>query len=142
MPYSAGARRGNISPFLLGGAALGVLPGLWLYGAYAYHYPGQYTWHNDTTGQNQTGDVECLCGQYSTCGCDQNNNTDYLNTVANNDTIARVASNGTLFINGTLPNGTTAPGGEGAASGLKSGFLETSGYWVIVAGVVYTVSQL
>lgn len=146
VPYTAGARsRGGVAPYLLGGAALGVFPGLWLYGAYAYPYGHPFTYHNDSSNRNETRNVTCLCQQYSECGCDNNTDTTYLNSVANNDTVSRVA-NDTLYINGTLPNGTTADGGSESASGstsaagsLKQQMLETSGWWIILAGVGYTM---
>ena len=145
-PYPAGrASPRGIAPGFIGGAALGGLaffPGLWLYGVYAYSYPGIYHWRNTTSNQNETGPVECLCQQYNPCGCEGNNNTDYLNSVANNGTLAQRAANGTLYINGTLPNGTTAPGSESAAPSLKQGILESSGFWIVIAGVVYTVNYM
>lgn len=142
-PYRSGSRSpGGVAPVFLGGAALGVFPGLWLYGAYAYAYPHPYYYHNDTSSQNETRPVECLCARYSECGCDSNNETDYVNSVANNHTIARVAEvNGTetLLINGTLPNGTTV---ASAAGSVKQGVLEMSGWWVVVAGVAYAMYGL
>lgn len=142
VPYKSGNRVGSVAPYLVGGAALGFLPGVWLAGAYVYSYPGYYHYINRTSNQNESYPVDCLCGENQSCGCDVKNDTDYLTAVANNDTISRVANvNGTetLVINGTLPNGTTAPGGEGAAAGLKNGLTESGGLWVIVAGVVYTM---
>lgn len=149
VPYSAGSRgRGGvgIAPIFLGGAALGLLPGLWLYGAYAYPYGHAYRYHNDTSNRNETANVTCLCGQYAECGCDNNTEYSYLTAVANNQTISRVQNvNGTetLVINGTLPNGTTAAGGtesaDSAAGSLKQQLLEMSGWWMVVAGVTYTM---
>ena len=105
------------------------------------------TYHNDTTDRNDTRPVNCVCAQYSECGCDNNNDTSYINSVANNNTISRVAdANGTstLFVNGTLPNGTTAAGGSdstsaSAAGSFRQGLLEMSGWWVVIAGVGYTM---
>ncbi|EMC99311.1 hypothetical protein BAUCODRAFT_398876 [Baudoinia panamericana UAMH 10762] len=144
-PYTSGSRSpGGIAPYFLAGSALAFFPGIWLYGAYAYAYPHPYTYHNNTSNQNQTLPVECLCGGNAECGCDSNNDTDYINTIANNNTVSRVADvNGTqtLVINGTLDNGTTASGGTesaNAAGSLKQGLLEMSGWWIVVAGAVYT----
>lgn len=86
--------------------------------------------------------MQCECAQYSECGCDANNDTSYIDSVANNASMAKVADvNGTqtLVINGTLPNGTTASGGTSAAGSFRQGLLEMSGWWVVVAGVVYSV---
>jgi len=146
VPYRAGSTaRGGIAPYFIGGAALGVLPGLWLYGAYAYPYGHAYPYHNDTTNRNETANVTCLCGQYSTCGCDNNTEYSYLSAVANNYSISRVTDiNGTtLVINGTLENGTTASGGtetlDSAAGSMKQQILEMSGWWMVLAGVTYTM---
>ena len=41
VPYSAGSRtpKGLIAaPLLVGGAALAIMPGLWLYSVYPYHF--------------------------------------------------------------------------------------------------------
>ena len=141
-PYGAGTRSpGGIAPYFLAGSALAFFPGIWLYGAYAYPYSHPYTYHNNTNNQNETHPVQCLCGQYQQCGCDDNNSTDYLDSVANNNTIARVANvNGTdtLVVNGTLPND-TADATTSAAGNYKQGLAEMSGFWLVIAGVVYTV---
>lgn len=117
--------------------------GIGLHSAYAYDYPHPYTYHNNTANQNNTLPVECVCAQYSECGCDNNTDTSYIDSVANNASVATVSEvNGTktLVINGTLPNGTTASGGTDSAAGsLRQGLLEGSGWWVVAAGVVYTV---
>ena len=140
VPYISGhVSPGGIRPAYIGGAGLLFFPGIWLYGAYAYNYPQEYTYHNDTTNTNQTRPVECLCANYNECGCDSNNETDYVDSVANNKTIARVAEvDGVqkLVINGTLPNGTTV---AGAAGSFRHGIAEMSGWWVVIAGVVYTI---
>jgi hypothetical protein len=74
-------------------------------------------------------------------GCDStNNNTDYINGVANNQTISRVADvNGTqtLVINGTLDNDTAST--TSGAGSYKQGLVEMSGLWFVVAGVAYTM---
>lgn len=140
-PYKSGKTSpGGIAPVFLGGAALGFFPGVWLYGAYAYSYPHPYYYHNATSGQNETRPVECLCSRFQECGCDARNQTDYVNSVANNNTIARVADvndTDTLVINGTLPNGTTVA--SAAGPGVRQGLLEMSGWWVVLAGVGYAV---
>ena len=139
-PYRAGsASPGGIRPTFFPAAGLAFFPGVWLYGAYSYHYPGYYMYHNQTSGQNETRPVDCLCGRFSECGCDANNETDYVSSVANNNTVARVANvdgDSTLVINGTLPNGTTA---ASAAPSFRQGLAELSGWWLVVAGVVYTI---
>lgn len=83
--------------------------------------------------------MECLCGRYSECGCDGNNNTDYVTSVANNNSIARVANvdgQQKLVVNGTLPNGTTA---ASAGTSYRQSLAEMSGYWVAAGIVVYAV---
>ncbi|KAK5109323.1 hypothetical protein LTR62_007092 [Meristemomyces frigidus] len=143
-PYSSGGRSpGGVAPYFLGAGALAFFPGIWLYGAYAYPYSHPYTYYNQTNSQNETHPVQCLCGQYQQCGCDDNNSTDYLNSVANNNTIAKLANvNGTqtLVVNGTLSNDTTADStSSSGATGLGQGLVELSGFWVVAAGVAYTM---
>lgn len=85
-----------------------VFPGVWLYGAYAYPYNHTITYDNHTD-VNAT----CLCAQYAECGCDENDDADYLAELPSNSTNLELI-NGTehLYINGTLDNGTTATGGD------------------------------
>ena len=141
-PYKAGNPRGSVAPYVLGGAALGIFPGLWLGSVYAYSYHGYYPYYNRTSNRNESKPIECLCDEYNPCGCDAKNETTYLDAVANDLTISRVADiNGTstLVVNGTLPNGTST---SAAAPGYKQGMLEMSGFWVVIAGVIYTVSYM
>ncbi|KAK3713401.1 hypothetical protein LTR37_008593 [Vermiconidia calcicola] len=133
VPYRSGSKspRG-IAPVFLGAGALAFFPGIWLYGAYAYSYPGRYYYHNQTSNQNETRPVNCYCGRFATCGCDSNNETDYVTSVANNRSIARVANvdgEDTLVINGTLPNGTTAA----SAAGLSFSQGPMLSGWIIMA---------
>lgn len=89
-PYRSGGRSpAGVAPVFLGVGALAIFPGIWLYGAYAYSYPGYYHYHNNTSNQNESRQMECLCGRYQECGCDAKNETDYLTDVANNQSIAR-----------------------------------------------------
>ncbi|KAK3112646.1 hypothetical protein LTR53_010869 [Teratosphaeriaceae sp. CCFEE 6253] len=140
---SGGRSPGGVAPYLLAGGALAFFPGIWLYGAYAYPYNHAYLYHNNTNNQNETRPVQCYCAQYAECGCDNNTDSSYLNEVANNKTVSRVAIvNGTetLLINGTLENGTTAAGGTDSAAGsLRQGLAEMSGWWVVLAGAGYTM---
>lgn len=145
-PYAAGGRspRG-IFPFLLPIGALAFFPGIWLYGAYAYPYSHHYNYTNDTSKQNESLPVVCLCQEYSECGCDENNNgtfyQDLFNgTVPKNSSDVRVVNvNGTetIYINGTLPNGTTLR--DPNASSASNHAAEAAGYWMMVAVVVGTV---
>ena len=123
-------------------AALGFFPGLWLYGAYAYPYAHQYHYVNHTTNQNESLPVVCLCQKYSECGCEDNNNSTYFQSLFNgseptNTSVVRVVDvNGTekIYVNGTLPNGTTvaSSSGQPAAYYIPT-MLHASGYWVMVA---------
>ncbi|KAI9762505.1 MAG: hypothetical protein M1835_008004 [Candelina submexicana] len=110
-PYRAGSRSPlGLAPFLLVGAGLAIFPGLWLYGAYAYPYSSPYNFRNRTSNENQTLPITCLCQEYSVCGCDDNNNSTYLDGIlgngsmaALNDSLARISDvNGTrtLVLNG------------------------------------------
>jgi hypothetical protein len=150
-PYKSGSRSaGGIAPYLLGGAALGFFPGLWLYGAYAYPYSHHYNYYNDDAHKNESLPIVCVCQEYSECGCDNNDNRTYYEshfngTVPKNSSLVRVVDvNGTqtIYINGTLANGTTAPDrstSTSSASGPVAMVLHASGYWVTVAVVVAAV---
>lgn len=82
------------------------------------------------------------------CGCEDNNNTDYINSVLGNGsynslnkslvTVAMVNGTNTILINGTLPNGTTASGGTESASGgvgMRE-LVEMAGWWPAALTVV------
>lgn len=135
VPYTAGKRSpAGIYPFILPITALAFFPGLWLYSVYAYDYPNDFTFTNMSlanssfpNGVNQTRPVQCLCQMYDVCGCDENDDSTYINSIIGNGsyaalnktlvTVADANNTGTqtIFINGTLPNGTTAAGTSGAA---------------------------
>lgn len=141
---------------LLGvGAAALLFPGLWLWSVYPYEFPNHYNFVNRTfqnatnpNGVNASLPVLCLCEQFSSCGCDQNQNQTYLNDLVGNGsyaglnktlvTVSQYKNATTLVLNGTLPNGTTAPGGtDDAAASLSLG--QYSGYWITGLIVLYTV---
>ncbi|KAI8628979.1 hypothetical protein F5Y19DRAFT_435732 [Xylariaceae sp. FL1651] len=147
VPYKAGSRTpGGIAPFVLGGAALGAVGffgAAYLYGAYSYPYTHPYYYHNATTNQNETKPVNCVCDMYSPCGCDDNGNQTYFNSIIGdgsyqnlNKSIVNVAKNDTtgndtIFINGMLPNGTTAAGGTDSlnAAGSMMELAQAVGWW-------------
>lgn len=152
VPYSAGARSPlGVSPFLFPAAGLGFLGGAYLYGAYAYPFSHPYYYHNAHNGTNTSVPVTCLCQQYSECGCDDNGNTTYYDSVIGNGTTPTNSSqvkyvtfnNGSsqVYINGTLDNGTTASGGttSSSTSGAIKAVAEFSGYWTMIATVIATV---
>ncbi|XP_014555461.1 hypothetical protein COCVIDRAFT_102286 [Bipolaris victoriae FI3] len=169
VPYSAGKKTPKgLSPGLLlaPAAILLIMPGLWLYSVYPYHYSNPYRFYNQsatddddndrkrslwtrqTQGRNETLPVMCLCQEFSVCGCDENDDQQYLDDLVGNGsyaalnksliTVSDVNGTKTLVLNGTLPNGTTAPGGEGAAASLTVGNL--AGYYavalLVIAGVM------
>ena len=160
-PYGAGGRSPlGLTPFLLPIAALSIFPGLWLYGAYAYNFNNPYYYRNDTSNETVPLPVSCLCEQYSSCGCDDNNDNEYLTSVLPNGTaesalnktlvqIQNVNGTRTVVLNGTLPNGTTAPDGSSSMSGSASSLpnfkqvvLETAGLWVMGLTVFATVMSI
>ncbi|KAG4428128.1 hypothetical protein IFR05_016389 [Cadophora sp. M221] len=180
-PYTAGGRspRG-ITPVFLGVGLLSIYPGLWLYGAYGYPYYNHYGFRNrtarrnstdtnttnaptldlpelvirqDNEGVNESKPVTCLCAQYAVCGCDDDGNYTFLDSIIGDGdyfklnqslvTVADVNGTSTILLNGTLPNGTTAAGGtEDAITGNTNAavrtLIEASGYWVIVGAVGLT----
>lgn len=133
-----------------------IFPGLWLYGAYAYNFNHPYTFHNQTNttagknGTNETLPVTCLCDQYSACGCDDNDNLTYLDSIVGdgnqsnlNSSLVHVGDvNGTktIVLNGTLPNGTDTDSSSGIRS--RQLILEASGFWVVGAIVAATIWML
>jgi len=149
-PYTAGSKspRGIAPVALLGVGTLAFFGGAWLYGAYLYPYSHTYTFHNASANRNQTKPVKCLCQQYSVCGCDDNDDTSYLNGIIGNGTnlnsslvrAATVNGTATIFLNGTLPNGTTASGGsDSAASGLMGRAFESMGWCVVGSAVAFAM---
>lgn len=138
-----------MTPFLLPVAALAFFPGIWLYGAYAYPYSHAYHYHNNTSNKNDTLPVVCLCEEHLECGCDDNNNSTYYESLFNgtepkNTTNARVVNvNGTekIYINGTLANGTTAADTSGAPAPVMT-LMHASGYWLTFAIVAATVTMI
>lgn len=142
----------------MAGAALGIFPGLWLDGAFAYPYNHDYSFHNrpnssQPQGQNETLPVTCLCQMYSACGCDNNTNTTYLDSLVGNGSAAdenstlvhvgNVNGTKTLIINGTLPNGTNGTEDSSTSSttsgATRQDLLEFSGFWLVGAIVGATV---
>ncbi|CAM1504627.1 Fc.00g022180.m01.CDS01 [Cosmosporella sp. VM-42] len=149
-PYRAGGRSASgILPFVLVGSLLAFWPGVWLYGAYMYPYHNQYRYHNDTSDEDESRPIICGCAQYSVCGCDENNNTDYYNELIGtgdysklNKSLVNVADvNGTttILINGTLPNGTTVQSDDSAAGDSMRTMLQALGFWPAIAAVIATV---
>ncbi|KAJ4366312.1 hypothetical protein N0V83_007948 [Neocucurbitaria cava] len=166
VPYTAGAKstKGLVAGGLIGTALIfAIMPGLWLYSVYPYHYNNPYRFYNQSavnntnsnskraTGANETLPVTCLCQENSVCGCDENDDQTYINDLIGNGsydalnktlvTVSDVNGTKTLVINGTLPPGTTAPGGtdddEGAAIRLAMG--KYTGYWAMALIVLYGV---
>ncbi|KAI1807006.1 hypothetical protein F4811DRAFT_507817 [Daldinia bambusicola] len=156
-PYTAGrATPGGILPFVVGGAALGAIGfvGASLaYGAYAYPYNHHYYYHNATTNQNETKPVVCVCDYYGVCGCDDNGNQTYFNSIIGdgsyenlNKSLITVAENETthektIYIYGTLPNGTTSSGGTedpNAGASLQT-LARAAGWWPVVTTVIAIV---
>lgn len=89
----------------------------------------------------------CVCQKYSECGCDDNNNQTYYESLFNgseptNSSMVRVVNvNGTekIYINGTLPNGTTVAESSATPSSVGAGLVQASGYWVMAAIVASAV---
>ncbi|KAI2472570.1 hypothetical protein F4781DRAFT_343416 [Annulohypoxylon bovei var. microspora] len=154
-PYTSGSTSPTgIAPLVLGGAALGTIGFLgayYAYGAYAYPYTHQYWYRNATNNKNETKPVTCVCDYYETCGCDDNGNQTYFNSVigdgsyANlNKSLVTVADNdttheSTIYIQGTLANGTTSSGGTedpNAAGKNLVALAQTAGWWPVITTVI------
>jgi hypothetical protein len=131
--------------FSVGAVSL-FFAGAWLWPVYYYPYNRPYTFHNQSANANQTKDVLCLCQEYTACGCDQNDDSTYLNSIVGNgsvsglnNTLVRVANvNGTdtIVINGTLDNGTDT---GSAASGMVGGRMSWMAGWLAIAAVTFCV---
>ena len=90
--------------------------------------------------------MTCLCQMYSACGCDNNDDSTYLDSILGNGSasdqnnslvnVANVNGTKTVVLNGTLPNGTDNSSPSGA---IKNIIIEDSGFWVIGAIVGATV---
>ncbi|KAI5467623.1 hypothetical protein BGZ63DRAFT_399188 [Mariannaea sp. PMI_226] len=150
VPYRAGSKTpGGIVPFVLVGSALAFWPGVWLYGAYMYHYNNPYHYYNASSKANETRDVICGCSYYGVCGCNDNNDTSYYNELIGNGSyaslnksivdVAKVNGTETILINGTLPNGTTVKSDDSAAGGGLHSLIEALGFWPAIAAVLATV---
>lgn len=174
VPYTAGSRtpRGLVAGAVIAPLVLlSIMPGIWLYSAYPYYYNNPYRFNNrtrnstdvnnndrrslwakrQTTGVNETLPVVCLCQESSVCGCDENDDQQYIDDLVGNGsyaalnktlvTVGDVNGTKTLVINGTLPGGTTAPGGtddaEGVAMSLAVG--KYTGYYAMGIMVMYAV---
>ncbi|KAL2271035.1 hypothetical protein VTJ83DRAFT_406 [Remersonia thermophila] len=149
VPYKSGNRSpSGIAPVFAGAALLAFWPGVWLYGAYMYHWPHHHTFYNETSEQEESKPVSCACDPYLVCSCDFTDDTAYLADLIGNGsfhaldhaviTVATVNGTSTILLNGTLPNGTTAAGGDeepdNAAGGLRA-LLVHAGWWPVVAAV-------
>ncbi|KAG8667527.1 hypothetical protein FPOAC1_012360 [Fusarium poae] len=153
-PYAArGPSPSGIRPVLLGAgvAALAFWPGVWLYGAYMYHYPNSYRYYNETSEEEEDRPILCACSAEASCGCDQDDNTNntalYDELIGNgsyehlNKSIVDVAEvNGTttILINGTLPDDTALPE-EDSDSAAARAMIEAMGYWPAAAAVLAAV---
>jgi len=113
---------------------------------------------NEDAGVNETKPVTCLCAMYSVCGCDENDDTTFMEALIGDGdyntlnktliTVADIDGESTIVLNGTLPNGTTADGGTEDAFDTTSSsssptpgagsMLQASGYWVMIALVGFT----
>jgi hypothetical protein len=96
--------------------------------------------------------VTCLCAAYAECGCDDSDNTTFLDSLIGDGSyanlnlslvnVADVNGTSTILLNGTLPNGTTIPGGTEDANGAgvsMQALVQSSGYLVMVALAACTV---
>lgn len=98
--------------------------------------------------------MTCLCEQYSACGCDDANNSTFLDGILGDGNLANLNKslvnvgnvNGTktIVLNGTLPNDTVADASTSTGSASTSAanrqlLLETSGFWLLGAIVGATV---
>ena len=150
--YRSGGRSPlGIAPYAIAGVGLGIFPGIWLAGAYGYNFHNPYRFHNasNSTANNESLPVTCLCQKYSACGCDDNGNTTYIDDLLGNGSIAdqnstlvhvgNVNGTKTVVLNGTLPNGTDDSSSDDTSGATQQTILELSGFWAVGAVVIATV---
>ncbi|PWY78169.1 hypothetical protein BO94DRAFT_537973 [Aspergillus sclerotioniger CBS 115572] len=143
-PYTSGARSpSGVTPYYLPATAIPLYyQGIWAYGLYVYPYSHGYHYVNNTTHQNESMPMACTCQKYLECGCDDNANSTYYQSLFNGSkplntsvtSVVEVNGTETVYINGTLPNGTTAADSSSAAARPM-----VHGYWMMIAVVVGTV---
>lgn len=157
-PYRSGGRSpAGLAPYALGGAALGIFPGLWIAGAYGYNFNRPYRYRNscDPRNNNNTQDlpVVCLCERDRDCGCDDDGNTTYIDDLVGNGCesdqdpilvhVGDVNGTKTVVINGTIPyDGEDSEDSDESSStsgAMRQYVLEMSGYWIAGAVVLATV---
>ena len=91
--------------------------------------------------------MACACDETAECGCDDNNDQDFLDEHVGNGswaalnqtqvTIADVNNTRTILLNGTLPEGTVAPNDN--AGGGMAALLQHAGWWPVAATVAALV---
>lgn len=164
-PYRAGSRtpgKGLVAgALILPAAMLFIMPGLWLYSVYPYHYNNPYRFYNQsatnddnnnnnnndkrdlwtrqTQGRNETLPVMCLCQENSLCGCDENDGDDsYIDDLVGNGSYA--ALNKSLVtvsdVDGTktlVLNGTLPNGttAPGESAAVNPKVGKYTGYYVV-----------
>jgi len=144
----------GIKPVLLGAgiggaAALAFWPGVWLGGAYLYHYPNSYKYYNESSEEEEERPIICACSAEAYCGCDQDdktNNTAIYDELIGNGSyehlnksivdVAEVNGTTTILINGTIPNDTALPSEDNAAA---QSMIQAMGYWPAAAAVLAAV---
>ena len=141
VPYKAGGRSpSGLVPVALV-AGIGVGAAFWIAGSYMYHYNNPYRFYNQSSRQNETKPITCGCLPEQVCGCDENNDPQYLSDIIGNGTnlnsslvsVAAVEGVQRIIINGTLPPGTTAAGGDDSAGAGMRMLLQNVGFWPVVA---------
>lgn len=144
-PYPAGRTSpGGIGPVggLLIGGAIGFGAASWATGAYRYRHKDDYTFFNATTDKTETKPVECLCADKLPCGCEDNTDKKYLDSIIGNGSYAAlnktlvdvgpVDGKSTIRINGTLPEGTTAENVDGDDTSDAQAILQAAGWWPVI----------
>lgn len=143
-PYKAGGSTpSGIVPVFLVAGALAFWPGVWLYGAHRYHFDKPYTFYNSTTQRNESKPVDCACSARGDCGCDENPDKQYLDSLIGDGSyanlnkslinVADVNGKSTILLNGTLPEG-TADAFNNGGDGLRE-LARHAGWWPLAATI-------
>jgi len=126
--------------------ALSFWPGIWYHPVYYYPYTHPYVFRNQTSNQEETRAVACACDETVQCGCDDNEDSSFLDEQIGNGSwaglnqsqisIADVNGTRTILLNGTLSADTVAPIDDAAnAAGSMQALLQHAGWWPVAASV-------
>ncbi|KAH8752758.1 hypothetical protein F5883DRAFT_432946 [Diaporthe sp. PMI_573] len=87
IPYCAGSpSTGGVVPFMLAGRLqeIAFWPGVWHPLPYLYPHEQPWYYHNQTSDRDEIKPVLCACAPYQVCGCDDNGDQAYIDSIIGN----------------------------------------------------------